>query len=346
MKTEIRASIVGATGYTGGELLRWLVRHPAVRVAHVTSESYAGQPIHTVHKFLKGRLGLLCEKLNVATVAAGSDVVFLGLPHGEAAKTGAAFVEKGVRVIDLSADYRLRDMKVFKQWYGAHPAPGLVKQAVYGLPERYRDQIRQARLIANPGCYATTTILAGLPLFAHGLVGKGTIVADAKSGVSGAGRKLDNAYLYCEANETMMAYGLKGHRHQPEIWQEWLGASPVKAKNPPASFVFVPHLVPMNRGIFTTLYAPLAKKMTAESLRDLYGEYYAREPFVTVLPAWESPEVKAVTHTNQCQIGVAVTPNGAQAIITAVTDNLVKGASGQAIQNMNLLFGLDETTGL
>jgi len=337
----IQVSIVGSTGYTGGELLRYLIRHPEVRIAHLTSQSYASQPIHEVHKFLKGRLSTICEKLSVTTVAKDSDVVFLGLPHGAAAKTAAAFLNKGVRVIDLSADFRLEDAQISKAWYGPHPAPKLMKQAVYGLPERYREKIQNAKLVANPGCFATTSILAGLPLSAKGLIGKGTLIIDAKSGVSGAGRKLDNAYLYSEANETMMAYALQGHRHQPEILQEL-----EKGGTKHLSLIFVPHLVPMNRGIFATLYAPLKKKISVEALRDIYAQYYLKEPFVTVLKPYESPEVKAVAHSNYCQIGIALSPDGRTAIITAVTDNLVKGASGQAIQNMNIMFGFEENTAL
>jgi N-acetyl-gamma-glutamyl-phosphate reductase len=353
----IKISIVGSTGYTGGELLRYLIRHPEAKLMHLTSENYVGKPIHDIHKFLKGRCALVCEKLNIAQVAKDSDVVFLGLPHGAAAKTAAALLEKGTRVIDLSADFRLDDLETSESWYGKHPVPALMKHAVYGLPERYREEIKTAKLIANPGCYATTIILAGLPLTAHHLLGAGPIIADAKSGVTGAGRKLENANLYCEANESIMAYGLKGHRHQPEIFQEWLKASKelrVKSKGSHPShstlhssqFIFVPHLAPMNRGIFATLYAPLAKKTTAEALREIYQNFYFKEPFVSVLAPYESAEVKSVSYTNHCHIGVSVDASGHHAIITSVTDNLVKGASGQAIQNMNLMFGLDETAGL
>ena len=352
----IRVSIIGATGYTGGELLRYLIRHPEVTLTHLTSESYAGQPIHQLHKFLKGRSGLICEKLNVSAIEKDSDVVFLGLPHGTAAKTAAQFLGKGVKVIDLSADFRIRDRKVYQRWYGKHAAPALVKEAVYGLPERYRIQIRNARLVANPGCYATASILAGLPLVAEGLLGRGPIIVDAKSGVSGAGRKVEAVYLYSELDESMQAYALKGHRHQPEIWQEWIRAEGrgTRDENKPRrsslvtrnSFIFVPQLAPMNRGILANLYAPLKKKMTAEALREIYLTYYMREPFVSILGTYESPEVKAVTYTNLCQIGVSVSSSGREAIIIAALDNLVKGASGQAIQNMNLMFDLDETTGL
>jgi N-acetyl-gamma-glutamyl-phosphate reductase len=312
-----------------------------VTLAHLTSERFAGQPIHQLHKFLKGRSGLICEKLNVSAIAKDSDVVFLGLPHGAAAKTAAQFLEKGVKVIDLSADFRIRDGKVYRKWYGKHAAPLLVKEAVYGLPERYRDQIRKATLVANPGCYATASILAGLPLVAEGLLGKGPIIVDAKSGVSGAGRKVEAIYLYSELDESMQAYALKGHRHQPEILQEWKRAGTIANE-----FIFVPQLAPMNRGILANLYAPLKKKMTAEALREIYLTYYMREPFVSILGTYESPEVKAVTYTNLCQIGVSVSSSGREAIIIAALDNLVKGASGQAIQNMNLMFDLDETTGL
>ncbi len=353
----IRVSIVGSTGYTGGELLRYLVRHPEVELTHLTSESYAGMPIHQIHKFLKGKSRLICEKLNIPPVAKDSDVVFLGLPHGAAAKTAARFLAKGVKVIDLSADFRIQDLKVYEKWYGKHPVPSLIKKAVFGLPERYRDDIRRADLVANPGCYATTSILAGLPLVSSHLLGKGPIIVDAKSGISGAGRKVESIYLYSELDENMQAYALKGHRHHPEIVQEWERASRVTSyelrvhskhvtRNPKLELIFVPQLAPMNRGIFANLYAPLKKKMTAVALREVYLSYYMREPFVSILGTYESPEIKAVTYTNHCQIGVSVSASGTEAIITAALDNLVKGASGQAIQNMNLMFGFDETMGL
>jgi N-acetyl-gamma-glutamyl-phosphate reductase len=337
----IRVSIIGATGYTGGELLRYLVSHPEVSIAHLTSESYAGEPIHQIHKFLKGRSRHILEKLSVETVAKDSDVVFLGLPHDAAAKTAASLLKKGVKVIDLSAGFRIKDPKVHEKWYGKHPAPSLVKEAVYGLPERYRDEIRNANLVANPGCYATTAILAGLPLVTRQLLGQGPIIVDAKSGISGAGRKVEATYLYSELDESMQAYALKGHRHQPEIYQEWSRAGKIANE-----LVFVPQYAPMNRGILANLYAPLKKKMTAEALRDVYLSFYMREPFISILDAYESPEVKAVSYTNLCHIGISVSASGEEAIVTAALDNLVKGASGQAIQNMNLMFGLDETTGL
>jgi N-acetyl-gamma-glutamyl-phosphate reductase len=342
----IRVSIIGATGYTGGELLRYLIRHPDVKLVHLTSENFVGQPIHALHKFLKGRCGLICEKADPSAIAADSDVAFLGLPHGASASTAAALIKKGIKVIDLSADFRLQSVPTYTRWYGKHPAPELIKNAVYGLPERYREQIRGAQLVAAPGCYSTTTILAGLPLMAKGLLGRGQIIIDAKSGVSGAGRKVEATYLYSEANETMLAYGLKGHRHHPEIEQEWQRAAKDAKKKAAIDLIFVPHLVPMNRGIFSTVYAPLSKRLTTEALREIYLEYYIREPFVTVLAPNESPEVKAVTFTNHCQIGVSVDPSSQRAVIMSVTDNLGKGASGQAVQCMNLMFDLEETVGL
>jgi N-acetyl-gamma-glutamyl-phosphate reductase len=356
----IRVSIIGATGYTGGELLRYLLRHPEAKLAHLTSETYSGQPIHAIHKFLKGRCALILEKANPAAIAENSDVVFLCLPHGASAKSAEALLQKGVKVIDLSADFRLQNLAVYTRWYGKHLAPKLIKEAVYGLPERYRDQIARARLVASPGCHSTTSILAGLPLIAKGLLGKGPIIVDSKTGISGAGRKVEAPYLYSEADESVQAYGLKGHRHHPEIVQEWQRAiqdskqKAVSSKQRSAhrslltadSLVFVPHLVPMNRGIFVTLYAPLARKLSVDALRDVYVSYYLRQPFVTVLPPQESPEIKAVSYTNHCQIGVSVDPSGQHAVIMAATDNLGKGASGQAIQCMNLMFDLDEATGL
>lgn len=343
----IRVSIIGATGYTGGELLRYLLRHREVKLAHLTSESFAGQPVHALHKFLKGRCGLTLEKANPTLIAAESDVVFLGLPHSASAQTaGALLKNKSVKVIDLSADFRLKNLTQYEDWYGKHPVPQLMKEAVYGLPERYREQIRTARLIAAPGCYSTTSILAGLPLFTHGLVGSAPIIVDAKSGVSGAGRKTDAMYLYAEANESIQAYGLKGHRHHPEIVQEWERAAADAKKKIKAELIFTPHLVPMNRGIFATVYVPLKKSVSAEALRELYLESYMREPFVTVLAPYESPETKGVAFTNHCQIGVSLDRSKSYAVILAVADNLGKGASGQAIQCMNLMFGFNETEAL
>jgi N-acetyl-gamma-glutamyl-phosphate reductase len=337
----IRIAIIGATSYTGGELLRYLLRHPEASIGTLTSETYADQPVSNIHKFLKGKSQHVLVKLDAAAIASSSDVAFLCLPHSTAAKTAAQLLKKGLKVIDLSADFRIRDLRTYEKWYGKHPVPALITKAVFGLPERYREELRSATLVANPGCYATTSILAGLPLIAKRLLGKGPIIVDAKSGISGAGRKTETTYLFSEQDESMMAYGLKGHRHQPEIFQEWNRVG--KVSN---DFIFVPQLAPMNRGILANLYAPLSKKMTAEALRDIYLTYYMREPFVSILGAYESPEVKAVTYTNHCQIGVSVSASGRHAIITAVLDNLVKGASGQAIQNMNLMFGLEETTGL
>ena len=343
----IRVSIIGASGYTGGELLRYLIGHPEVKLAHLTSETFAGQPIHSLHTFLKGRCGLICEKANPAVIAQDSDVVFLGLPHGASAKMAAALLEKKVvKVIDLSADFRLQNLALYTRWYGKHPVPRLVKEAVYGLPERYREDIRRARLVAAPGCYATTSVLAGLPLFAKGLVGPGQIIVDAKSGISGAGRKVEAAYLFAESNETVRAYGLKGHRHHPQIVQEWQRAAAEAKKKIKVDLIFTPHLVPMNRGIFVTLYAPLNKRLSAEALREVYLSYYLRQPFVTLLAPYESPETKGVAFTNHCQIGVSIEPSGQRAVILAATDNLGKGASGQAVQCMNLMFGIDESTGL
>jgi N-acetyl-gamma-glutamyl-phosphate reductase len=241
----------------------------------------------------------------------------------------------------------LKDTALYTRWYGGkHPAPKWLREAVYGLPESYRNEIRQARLVAAPGCYSTTSILAGLPLVTRGLLGAGPIIVDAKSGISGAGRKVEATYLFAENNESIQAYGLKGHRHHPEIVQEWTKAAHVAKKKTKVELIFVPHLIPMNRGIFATLYAPLARKMRVEALREMYLAHFLREPFVTILPPNESPEIKGVTYTNHCQIGVSIDPSGQRAVIMAVTDNLGKGASGQAVQCMNLMFGLEETTGL
>ncbi len=339
----IRASVIGATGYTGGELLRWLFAHPQVEVAHCTSESSPGKSISSIHRDLtsKTRNEIFTEKCVPETIAKDSDVVFTCLPHGSSARTAKMFLDRGVKVIDLSADYRLKSAAVYKKWYGlAHPHPQLLKEAAYGLPEKYRNKIAAARLVANPGCFATTSILTALPLLHYGLIDPKSIVIDAKSGVTGAGKKLEPKYLFSEANENFSAYGVNHHRHMPEIEQEIAVAG-----NKP-SITFVPHLLPVNRGILAAVYATLKKKMTTRQALEFYVKFYAAEPFVAVLPEGVYPELKSVQRNNFCQIGVKVDERNGRVIAFGALDNLGKGASSQAVQNMNLMFGFDETCGL
>ncbi len=333
MKT---VSIIGATGYTGGELLRYLIPHPGVKIVHVTSESSSGKKISAVHQDLLGKISLTLEKNNPEKIAKDSDLVFLCLPHAESAATAKKYLDAGVKVIDLSADFRLKDAKLYEKWYKVqHPHPQLLSQAVYGLPEFYREKIKKAKLIANPGCYSTTSILTAAPLVKHKLVVKNSIVIDAKSGVSGAGKKVDARYIFCETHENFLAYGVSGHRHLPEI-EDQLGAK----------VVFVPHLLPVNRGILSTVYAKLARKISAKDLREVYADFYKDETFVQVLEEGKYPELKSVQHSNFCQIGVGLDSKGETAIAVGVTDNLGKGASSQAVQNMNLVLGFKEETGL
>ncbi|MBI3292400.1 MAG: N-acetyl-gamma-glutamyl-phosphate reductase [Elusimicrobia bacterium] len=336
----LRVAIVGVSGYTGGELLRLLLHHPQVQITHVTSESAAGQPVASIHRNLRGRCALVCERLRVGALARDTELTFLALPHGASGRLVAELLQRGLRIIDLSADFRLKDPKQYQRWYNtAHPVPHLLKRAVYGLPELYREAIADATLVANPGCYATAAILAAWPLAQHRLLGSGAVVIDAKSGVSGAGKKLELRYHYAEANENLLPYAVAGHRHLPEIEQ----ALKRNRKNP---IVFVPHLVPMTRGLLVTLYAPLARRISAAQLHRCYETTYHGEPFVAVLPLGQFPETLAVTSTNHCHIGIHVDPKTRHAVVTAALDNLVKGAGGTAIQNMNLMGGYAETLGL
>jgi len=335
----IKVGIVGGTGYTGVELLRLLAAHPEVELQVITSRSEAGQPVSDMFPNLRGVVDLPFSEPDPGQLA-GCDVVFFATPHGVAMESSAELLEKGVRVIDLGADFRIKDVAEWEKWYGMrHTAPGLVAEAVYGLPEVNREAIRQARLIACPGCYPTAVQLGLLPLIENGLVDIAHLVADAKSGVSGAGRKASVGTLLCESSESMKAYGVAGHRHLPEIAQ---GLS--LAAGQAVGLTFVPHLTPMIRGIHATLYARLTGK--ADDLQNLYESRYADEPFVDVMPAGSHPETRSVKGANHCRIAVHRPGGGDTVVILSVIDNLVKGASGQAVQNMNILFDLPESTGL
>lgn len=338
----IRVSIMGATGYSGGELLRLLLNRPNVQISHITSRSSSGTPVSSAHPHLRGLTNLKFETADIKTLARDSDVVFSCFPAAAGIKPNSALVKAGVKVIDLSGDFRLPDAGLYKTWYKENPAPAsLLKKAVYGLPELFREEIRSATLVANPGCYATASALSAAPLVKPLRIDPSGIVIDAKSGVSGAGKKITAMYMYSEVDENLQAYSVTTHRHQPEIEVTLQRFAKVKSR-----VLFTPHLIPMNRGILTTLYATLKKPMRASSLRDLYAEFYQDEPFVRVLPLGELPQTKNVSYTNLCDIGVSHDPRTNRAIIFAAIDNLVKGAAGQAIQNMNLLFNRPETEGL
>ena len=334
----LRAGIVGGTGYTGVELLRMLSQHPEVSIEAITSRSEAGMAVAELFPSLRGRVSLRFSDPSTAELRK-CDIVFFATPNGIAMQQARALVDAGVRVIDLAADFRIKDVAVWEKWYGmTHACPDLLEEAVYGLPEVNRENIRNARLIANPGCYPTAVQLGFLPLIEAGVVDLDHLVADAKSGVSGAGRKAEVHTLFSEAADNFKAYGASGHRHLPEIRQ---GLSAAARK--PVGLTFVPHLTPMIRGIHATLYA----RLTADAdLQALYQARYADEPFVDVMPAGTHPETRSVRGSNLCRIAVHRPQGGNTAVVLSVTDNLVKGAAGQAIQNMNLMFGLPETLGI
>ncbi len=335
----ITAAIVGGTGYTGVELLRLLAGHPQVALQVITSRAQAGQPVSAVYPNLRGHVDLAFSNPDPETLA-GCDVVFFATPNGTAMEMAPALIERGVRVIDLGADFRIRDLGVWSHWYGmAHACPELAAEAVYGLPEYGREAIRKARLVANPGCYPTAVQLGFLPLLEARLVATDALIADAKSGASGAGRVPKPHTLLCEAGENFHAYGASGHRHLPEIRQ---GLERAAAQ--PVGLTFVPHLVPMIRGIHATLYGRL--RDPAVDLQAVYEQRFADEPFVDVLPPGSHPETRSVRGSNMVRIAVHRPEGGDMALVLAVEDNLVKGAAGQAVQNMNLMLGLPETLGL
>jgi N-acetyl-gamma-glutamyl-phosphate reductase len=335
----IKVGIVGGTGYTGVELLRLLAQHSQAEVRAITSRKDAGTRVAEMFPSLRGRYALAFA--DPAEADLGScDVVFFATPHGVAMAQAGALVANGTKVIDLAADFRLKDPAVFEKWYGMpHACPDLLAESVYGLPEVHRAAIRGARIVGNPGCYPTAVQLGFLPLLEAGIVDVAHLVADCKSGVSGAGRKEEMGLLFAEASDSFKAYGVKGHRHHPEIVQGLDAASAT-----PVRLVFTPHLTPMIRGIHATLYARLTD--TAADLQTLFEKRYAGEPFVDVMPAGSMPDTRSVRGSNVCRIAVHRPQGGDMALVLAVEDNLVKGAAGQAIQNMNLMFGLPETAGL
>ncbi len=334
----IKIGIVGGTGYTGVELLRLLAQHPHAELTAITSRGEAGQPVSDMFPSLRGRVDLPFTDPAQADLKA-CDVVFFATPNGIAMQQARELLDAGVRVIDLAADFRIKDIATWEKWYGmTHACPDLVAEAVYGLPEVNREQIKTARLVANPGCYPTAVQLGFLPLVESGIVDRGHLIADAKSGVSGAGRKAETHILHAEAADSFKAYGVAGHRHLPEISQGLaaIGRAPV-------GLTFVPHLTPMIRGIHATLYATLQSDV---DLQELFEQRYANEPFVDVLPKGAHPETRSVRGANVCRIAVHRPQGGDTVVVLSVIDNLVKGAAGQAVQNMNLMFGCPESTGL
>ena len=335
----IKAGIIGGTGYTGVELLRLLVQHPRAEVVTISSRSEKERPVADVFPSLRGYTELCFSDPDEADLES-CDVVFAATPNGVAMTHARALMEEGVRLIDLSADFRIVDVSEWSRWYQLeHTCPELVAEAVYGLPEINRERIRDARLVANPGCYPTSVILGLTPLLEEGLVKPKELIADAKSGVSGAGRGASVATLFCETSDSFKAYAVPGHRHLPEICQVL-----TRVAGESVGLTFVPHLVPMIRGIEATLYGQLND--TSVDLTRLYQERYAGEPFVDVMPEGSHPDTRSVRGSNTVRIACHRPQNGNTAVILVVEDNLIKGAAGQAIQNMNLMFGFEETEGL
>ena len=337
----IKAAIVGGTGYTGVELLRLLARHPQVELRAITSRKEAGTPVAAMFPSLRKSIELAFTEPDAKSLK-GCDVVFFATPHGVCMKDARAVLDGGAKIVDLSADFRLQDLAEWEHWYKMkHTEPELVREAVYGLCELNRERIRKARLIANPGCYPTAIQLGFLPLIEAGAIDTDHLIADAKSGVSGAGRKAELSLSYSEVSDNFSAYNVPGHRHRPETRE-----SLAQVAKRPIGLVFNAHLTPMNRGIFATLYGRITKEADFQAL---FEKRYAKEPFVDVMPAGSHPDTRSVRAANTCRMAVHRPPEGAKSdtvVVLSVIDNLVKGASGQAVQNMNLMFGLPETTGL
>jgi N-acetyl-gamma-glutamyl-phosphate reductase len=336
-----RVAVAGATGYAGAELVRILAGHPATELTVLTSRRYAGVRFDQVYPAMAGRVDLVCREYSTDLICDSADLVFMALPH----KLPMAFVpgllKHDKKVIDLSADFRFSDADIYESAYQLHTAGNLLETTVYGLCEIYADQIKKARLIGNPGCYPTSVLLPLIPLLKEGLLDPGSLVADSKSGVSGAGRTLALASHFCEVNESFKAYKVAVHRHNPEM-DVFLS----RAAQKPVSITFVPHLVPMTRGMLTTIYATPATGLKIDDVLDCYRNAYSRRPFIRLCPGDRLPDTLHVRGTNYCDIGLKLDENNSRLILISAIDNLVKGAAGQAVQNMNLMLGFDETAGL
>jgi N-acetyl-gamma-glutamyl-phosphate reductase len=336
-----KTAIFGASGYTGQELIRILSGHPDVELTAVTSRRFAGQAVTEVFPSLAGRTSLKYQNATPADIAEICDIVFLALPHGVSMGIAPAFLQAGKKVVDLSADYRLRDVATYEQWYAPHCSAGFLKDAVYGIPELYRSEIREAKLVANPGCYPTSIILGLAPALKNRLLDVNTIIADSASGVSGAGREPQTGSLYCEIDGGFKAYKVGKHRHTPEIEQELNALAGGKF-----AISFTPHLLPVKRGILSTIYATLKKDISLSELYSLYSSFYAGEKFVRICPAASLPNISSVCGSNFCDIGLVVDPRTKRVIVISAIDNLIKGAAGQAVQNMNIICGIKEEAGL
>jgi len=336
----IRTGVIGATGYAGAELIRILSGHPEAEITCITSRQYTGERFDTVYPSMKGWVDLVCEPYAVERMADTADVVFTALPHQLPMAIVPELLKSGLKVIDLSADFRFRDVKAYEGHYQPHSAPELAAEAVYGLSEIYTEEIRSSRLIGNPGCYPTSVLLPLIPLIQADLIHTSPIIADAKSGVSGAGRGATLTTHYCQVNESFKAYKVGGHRHTPEM-----AAILTEQAASPVELTFVPHLVPMSRGMATTMYTRIREGVGPEVVDQCLRNFYIDRPFIRICGS-EAPDSLNVKGTNCCDIGFHVDASSGQLIVMSVIDNLVKGAAGQAVQNMNLMMGLEETTGL
>lgn len=337
----IKVGIVGGTGYTGVELLRILATHPAVQLTAITSRKEDGLPVADMYPSLRGRVNVAFSSPDKARLTE-CDVVFFATPHGVAMAQAPELLAAGVKLIDLAADFRLQDVAEFEKWYGMpHSCTAVLQEAVYGLPELHREAIKSARVIGNPGCYPTTMQLGFYPLLKAGIVDAANLIADCKSGVSGAGRKAEIGILFSETSDSFKAYGVSGHRHTPETVEQLQRMTTDKV-----GLVFTPHLVPMIRGMHSTLYARLNTDISNEALQALFVDAYKDEPFVDVMPFGAHPETRSTRASNMLRLALHRPGNGNTVVVLVVQDNLVKGSSGQAVQCMNLMFGLDETTGL
>jgi N-acetyl-gamma-glutamyl-phosphate reductase len=338
----IKVSVLGATGYAGQELVRMLYQHEHVEIIGLGTQSYAGKPFSEIYPHFNGILDIECQNIDAPSLINEADVIFLALPHGLSLPYVEAAAKKGKRIIDLGADFRLKSPEIYTKWYEkSGPSLELLKKAVYGLPEVYRQEIREANIIANPGCYPTTAILALAPLVKNRLIDLNNIIIDSKSGISGAGRSTVVNSLLSEADNDFKAYGLPQHRHTPEIEQELtlLAGDDIKV-------TFTPHLIPMVRGMLSTVYTMPKENVYLKEIEKAYQNYYVNEPFIRILPKGQYPHTKWVFGTNYCDIGLSWDERSGRLRIISAIDNLVKGASGQALQNMNIMFGLDESMGM
>lgn len=338
----IKVAIIGASGYTGVELVRLLCDHPQVELTAITSRQYEGKPIADVFPSLRGKTACIYENVSVENICKRADIIFTAVPHKTAMNIVPEILAAGKKLIDLSADFRIDDVAVYEEWYEPHSSPAFLSEAVYGLPELYRSSIATARLVANPGCYPTSIILGLAPLLKNGVIDPDTIIADSKSGTSGAGRAAQTGSLFCEVADGFRPYKVGGtHRHIPEIEQELS-----KLAQKELHISFTPHLLPISRGILSTIYANLRTEVTEESIRELYNLKYANEHFIRLIPKGNFPATQYVRGSNFCDIGFSIDARTNRIVVMSAIDNIAKGASGQAVQNMNILCGFEETTGI